>query len=456
MPGSLRHVATCLRSTKSFYQRLQQAINKAGLVAKYPPPSTTRCGKISIGAKLLTHGRWWSLPTSRFCVDPEVDIHLFVDASSQGLAVLDPAHRRYIQLQYDASEQKLIGQAIGTDGFNINVREQFGIALAAWIWGPKWRNAEPPLLHVRSWTDNTSAATRINNTYSSNRIAQKLNRAIGFAEITLAFRISAEHLPGACNIGADAGSRVWTTPHGKIWTNLTSSWTQDPVPQQIRYIYKTFSRNYKPDHFQKTATGRIQEPGRSGRSGASRKDSRHGWKAPATPSPVSWPHSLFPDGCHAITSPATLPAPCCPSSAKSLGIIADIGESLSDSMLDTNWLCKGCSGCRGVQHKKNRSPQKLLRRLHQHCNFNRPHDCVLWGAALMGYFFLLWRSEYLADIGRVKPYILRYTDVVCLTKDGNQAQVEEKASSVRVTFRGSKTDQSGLGETRILERSGLW
>ncbi|KAE9029503.1 hypothetical protein PR001_g11495 [Phytophthora rubi] len=74
----------------------------------------------------------------------------------------------------------------------------------------------------------------------------------------------------------------------------------------------------------------------------------------------------------------------------------------------------------------------------------------------MGYFFLLRRSEYLADKGRAKPNILRYTDVVCLTKDGNQAQVEEKASSVRVKFRGSKTDQSGHGETRIRERSGLW
>lgn len=106
------YVATCLRSVKPFYQRLQFTTNKAPRWGCVAIDSSLRQELMWCDA-LLSHGRWWSLPTSMFCAEPSIDVHLYMDASNQGLAVLDPARRRYIQLQYDDPEQCLIKESTG-------------------------------------------------------------------------------------------------------------------------------------------------------------------------------------------------------------------------------------------------------------------------------------------------------------------------------------------------------
>ncbi|EGZ27637.1 hypothetical protein PHYSODRAFT_321409 [Phytophthora sojae] len=86
---------------------------------------------------------------------------------------------------------------------------------------------------------------------------------------------------------------------------------------------------------------------------------------------------------------------------------------------------------------------RILRQLRQDRNFNNARECVLWGAALMDYFFMLRRSEYLADRGQVKPYILRYAGVTCITQDGKQAQHEAEATSIRVFSVAAKRTSAG-------------
>jgi hypothetical protein len=97
----------------------------------------------------------------------------------------------------------------------------------------------------------------------------------------------------------------------------------------------------------------------------------------------------------------------------------------------------------------------LLRSMRNQCDFNSAHDRVLWGAAVMGFFFMLRRSEYLADRSSVKPYAIRLGDVSFRTSPGQTATTLTSTVAVAVHFRGGKADQRGIGATRTLEKSGL-
>ncbi|GLE11807.1 hypothetical protein PINS_up024501, partial [Pythium insidiosum] len=56
------------------------------------------------------------------------------------------------------------------------------------------------------------------------------------------------------------------------------------------------------------------------------------------------------------------------------------------------------------------------------CNFRLAHDRVLWGAAVMGFFFLLRKSEYLSHGAAVSWFALRYADVQCKNRLGLEAK----------------------------------
>ncbi|ETL86406.1 hypothetical protein L917_14159, partial [Phytophthora nicotianae] len=91
-------------------------------------------------SRILEDGRLSELPLSLFgsrC--PAPDIHLYMDASNLGLAVLNPTKNEYIQVQFDSDEVQWIDNSTEHDNqFSINVREYFCVALAIWIWGPTW------------------------------------------------------------------------------------------------------------------------------------------------------------------------------------------------------------------------------------------------------------------------------------------------------------------------------
>jgi hypothetical protein len=111
--GSLCHVSSCLRAAKPFFQRVQ-------LTAKRAP----RRGRINLTPAIqkdlqwfraiLVHGHWSGLPLSLFHDLPPASVHLYMDASNDGLAVLDPANRRFIRLRVDDEERALFPAAGGT------------------------------------------------------------------------------------------------------------------------------------------------------------------------------------------------------------------------------------------------------------------------------------------------------------------------------------------------------
>lgn len=118
-------------------------------------------------------GQLQDLPTSMFVDWPLADIHLYMDASNQGLAVLDPSSRRYIQVQFDGEEQAMIAAGAAQCGFTINVREQLSVALAVTVWGKEWASRFAPAVgQVWCWVDNSTAVATTNKLTSRNSMTR--------------------------------------------------------------------------------------------------------------------------------------------------------------------------------------------------------------------------------------------------------------------------------------------
>ncbi|ETL77587.1 hypothetical protein L917_21472, partial [Phytophthora nicotianae] len=115
--GSLRHISLCLPTARPFYQRLQRQCTSAPRFGRV---------RLSDGAKddviwfrqILQHGCLAELPLSMFGSIPAPDVELFMDASNEGLAVLNPAMDQFIKLKFDKDELASINQA--DSEFSIN------------------------------------------------------------------------------------------------------------------------------------------------------------------------------------------------------------------------------------------------------------------------------------------------------------------------------------------------
>jgi hypothetical protein len=357
--GSLRHVSFCLRSAKPFYQRVHSACKRAPQRGRIPVSPAVK-QDLQWFDFILRNGQWTGLPTSMFRADLQIDVHLYMDASNDGLAVLDPARSRFIQVFFDSEEASMITES-DSCGFTINVRELMCVSLAAALWSDDWMDSPltstlSTMTHVRAWSDNTCAVAWTNQLYSDNPFAQELLRVLGLCEATKRFRVSAGHLPGACNTLADAGSRACYDTFASVWSNGIASWMQTPVPPHMRKIYRTFSACFSPEHWRIQVTGSTRRRGASGRHGVTRTTTSHG--SPATSPKPQTRSSDSPSiaGARVHTVAATRPAPFCPSWAILAGIIADSAASLSTSTPAIDWPCKGCSGCR---HRRNESALSL-------------------------------------------------------------------------------------------------
>jgi hypothetical protein len=277
---------------------------------------------------------------------PKADIELYMDASNNGLAILDPSCDEYIQLQFDEEELAMINGTTPTQGdFSINVREHMCIALALWTWGAKWNcQASGHLVHVKCWSDNMSAVTWSNKLHSGNLLSQAINRSIGLAEAYFNLRVTAKHLPGSSNWMADAASRAWTEPHGTTWANFSTLWKQTKVPAPCRKLYTTFLDNFSPNLWPRHQRRSTAARGNSGVSGVNGLISQDGSLKTRVSIPTNSPYLLSTVGATDGTglAPETLPAPCSPRSATLRGIIGKISGTASVYSRDTSSRSLAC------------------------------------------------------------------------------------------------------------------
>ncbi|GMF35107.1 unnamed protein product [Phytophthora fragariaefolia] len=377
-----------------------------------------------------------------------------MDASDMGLAVLNPSANEFIQIAFDSDETKWIVADSKSNKFSINVREHVCIALALWIWGPTWTSLDPDrTVVVKCWSDNRAAVAWSNSLASTNELSQEVNRAIGLAEALFNVRVIASHLPGSTNIAADAASRAWVSPFSEIWTNFSSSWQQVPVPKALRKLYRTFSKTFNPNHW----------PSRPALS------TLHQWQEwcnmlgfsiwlPPQTELHSYQLALFGVHCWKFGWNSENKGNATSTVVSKVSHIAwhhrrVLGYSVGLS--DGHKLA--LNGMRRQDAKSTRKAPvtvALLRIMHKSLDFSQPRHRIIWGAAVLGGFLLLRRSEYLAVGKRAYEFILTRADISFTDKNGKACSTFDKIAEVAIRFRGGKNDQYKQGTIRSIGRSG--
>jgi hypothetical protein len=95
----------------------------------------------------------------------------------------------------------------------------------------------------------------------------------------------------------------------------------------------------------------------------------------------------------------------------------------------------------------------FLRLLYHRLDLQHQQHRLLWGSVLVGFFFLLRRSEYLR-IGRSRHfYCLKYQNVFFSDAEGRPTP-EATATPVTIGLEGAKNDQFGRGAWRTMHASG--
>jgi hypothetical protein len=349
--GSLRHVCTCCRAMKPFFQRVQS------LAIIAPPHGTIAMGSdvlqdLKWTASILRAGRFKDLPTAMFGAWPDPDVHLYMDASNAGLAVLDPAQRRFVRVKFDEAECDQIENPPEQHGLTINVREQLSVAIAALVWGKEWKQ-QHTITQVWCWVDNTTAVACANKLSSRNHLAQELNRAIGWSEAVNGFRIRCLHLPGRINRMADAASRAWSQPHTDVWNAMSQGWRSQEVPAELRKPYVPRSENYSAQVWPQAPGSSTTVVGSNGCSGRISKDGADGCQPTNLSTLIDSCYSRPTVGPSNHADWETRTPPFCPSSAIYHGVIAWTEDMPSVCTKDITWPCKGCAGCpRDPQHER--------------------------------------------------------------------------------------------------------
>ncbi|OWZ18828.1 hypothetical protein PHMEG_0007014 [Phytophthora megakarya] len=202
--GSLRHVATCVRSARPFLQRLRQREFQLH-----------RFEFVTVTVDMKADLRWWwqalhsphmnGVPLVFFNDLPPPDVIVETDGSDFGLCALDTTSEFALTYRFSPAELRLVAtfKTTGDNGFDINYRKRLSI-------------------------DNTSAVTWQNKLASRNPRAQVLIRLLSWWEMKLSLRFSASHIPGVDNSRADPGSRLGShVSFANHFGSSTSGWLQE-------------------------------------------------------------------------------------------------------------------------------------------------------------------------------------------------------------------------------------
>lgn len=229
--GSLRHVTTCCPPARAFYQRLQTAATTTPRYKRLHLPEEAIEDIKWFRCILQHHERFNGIPVAQFANESIPTVHVHMDASDDGLCVLEPVLHQYVRVRFSDTTKAQFQNDASTN--SINVRELQSGVLAALIWGPVWeKQFDRRPVHVSFWIDNASAVSWTQRRCSRQPLAQIYNRLLSLAEFQYSLVCTARHVPGVENVMADAGSRAWSTDHSlyESWTNWSSEWTQVSVP----------------------------------------------------------------------------------------------------------------------------------------------------------------------------------------------------------------------------------
>ncbi|KAJ8566521.1 hypothetical protein ON010_g6603 [Phytophthora cinnamomi] len=303
-----------------------------------------------------------------------------MDASDLGLAVLNLAFKENVQIRFDNEEI----QGITSGSLSINVREHLCIALAIWTWGEQWAKAAPSSIpHIRCWSDNASAVAWTNRWTSYCTESQEINRAIGLGEATPPQELGKNRTrPSGLTSLCPAAVRLSGRLVGrKIHPDV------EPVDRlvQLQAVFTVATKQQDPA-IVPTRTFAVF----CWRHGLGRQQQGNSASTILSKiSHISWNHQYQ--------------------------------RGFSVGQLPRHKLA--ITGMRRHDRpsaRKHPVTVQILRALHRLLNFSTTHDRVLWGAAVLGYLYLLRRSEYLASDRKSQLYAISRDDVTLLDDSNNR------------------------------------
>ena len=338
--GSLRHVASCFRSTKSFLQSLQHGANYARVHSAAAVTAQMRTDSTWL-LNLLRSDAMHGVPFEFFRAIPsEAHYNVYMDSSDYGYAAINLSTREYLRGSWHQEDVQHFSRDSRT---SINVRELLNILFALLAWGPTWSSGTRETHHICVWIDNTSAVAWNNRLASPNPLAQHILQHIALLEILFNVYITAAHIPGDANWAADAASRdvtqqVELLPH---FTNLTHHCLQVPTPPLCAQPFTLWGDVYKNSLWPILRAYNTTRSGTNGSPGVVPSSTPH--LLPTILSNSTSLHSMLGTSASTQLKQETPIKPSDRSLAQSLGIIGPVGiqhQHLQPSKLLPSKACK--------------------------------------------------------------------------------------------------------------------
>ncbi|EEY70494.1 uncharacterized protein PITG_05903 [Phytophthora infestans T30-4] len=345
-----------------------------------------------------------------------------MDASGQGLCALEPNFKRYIRQRFSHEESKTL---------SINVRELRSAVLAVLHWGPHWHSpTSTSPLHVQFHIDNTSAVTWANKRASKHPTAQLYNRKLSHAEFQYNLVCTATHIPGKLNVMADAGSRAWSSNDqaAKLWTNFSAPCRMGSL--LLRHSLASSTHSKYLAHWRQWCRF-AHKMGWSRWLNEKNSSRRLGYFAT-----VSWAHGAnrYQRGNQLGTINLKLAS------------VKWFHRRYKDLTLPATprlaMLLQGIKRLSSPKRKKQPLTMPFLRLLRRSLDFSKPRQRLLWGSILIGFFFMLRRSEYLMIDHTRHFYCLKNSNAFFSDQDGQEVGYTQ-ATSVTIGLEGAKNDQHG-------------
>ncbi|EQC24763.1 hypothetical protein SDRG_17344 [Saprolegnia diclina VS20] len=359
--GSLRHVCSCAPAARAFYQRLHNVAVRADKYKTFRlPPTALR--DLELFQAILAQADFARVPAAIFDRSSEPDLHL--DASAQ-------------------------------PPFSINVREHLSLCLAVSIWAPLWAVDNRATVHVHGWIDNASSVAWTNKLAAESVFAQELNRRLALAQAVHRLHVTAGHMEGARNTMAYHGSRSLEEPHRSAWRRLATGWQAWEVPAHLRFMYRQSSATSKTLHWPRA-----------------REEGYHPWLSPdqreQSNGLINYVLYLRDQG----NSAGTIRSKLC-GVAWHHQVHRGYNVALEP---DHQLVLRGIERTDGPAQRKEPVSIGMLWQMRAGLDFNVPQQRSLWGAALLGFFFLLRKSEYLHEGARPAMHGIRVKDVRFTTR----------------------------------------
>ena len=182
-----------------------------------------------------------------------------------------------------------------------------------------------------------------------------------------------------------------STTSWPLWIDLSNLWSQVTIPNTFKSLSRIWARCSRTVHSVPLRQLLTADTGTNGKASVNICGGPRGSRAKSAEELANWAslRSMRGDLVSISVNKATPTVPSEANCPASDGCTADTSVLTSVSSLNSLSYSKDPVG------KRHPLTIRLLQTIHAAIDFTQAQQRLLWGSLLIGFFFLLWRSEYL-------------------------------------------------------------